>query len=100
MRAAQTRRASGRYPADAPAGAAGQAPGSSTACTADAKCNLISEGLTRARATPEADKIVVDPGLYTQTVDLSNVADAGLTLQGAGSGEGGEGEVTSGRRDR
>ena len=62
--------------------------GSSTACTASAKCNLISEGLTRARATPEADTIVVDPGLYTQTVDLTNVADAGLTVQGAGAGEG------------
>ena len=35
--------------------------GSSTACTADAKGNLISED-SRARATPEADTIVVDPG--------------------------------------
>ena len=35
-------RASGRYPADAPAGAAGQAPGSSTACTGPVQPNVRS----------------------------------------------------------
>jgi hypothetical protein len=63
--------------------------GSSSTCgPGAAKCNLISEGLTRSRATPEADTIVIDPGVYSQTVDLSNAADAGLTLDGAGAGGG------------
>ena len=58
--------------------------GSSTTCTAAAKCNLISEGITRARATPETDTILVDPGTYTEALSLTNAADAGLTIDGAG----------------
>ena len=62
--------------------------GSSTLCTATAKCNLISEAIARERATPEADTIVVDAGTYTQTINLDQAADAGLVIQGAGSGGG------------
>ena len=62
--------------------------GSSTLCTATAKCNLISEAITRERTTPEADTIVVDAGTYTQTINLDQAADAGLVIQGAGSGGG------------
>lgn len=58
-----------------------------TPCVAPAApCQTIGKAVTFARATPEADTILVGPGTYPEYLALNDVADAGLTVAGAGSG--------------
>jgi Ca2+-binding RTX toxin-like protein len=52
-------------------------------------CHTISNAIGQARTTTGGDLITVAAGTYNETVDLTNTADAGDELAGAGSSTGG-----------
>jgi hypothetical protein len=52
--------------------------------TPASKCQTITAAVDDARATPDVDRILVDPGTYVEHVTLNNSNDGGLTIDGAG----------------
>jgi hypothetical protein len=67
--------------------AGSSAPG---ACTSPANaCTTIGAAVTKARGASGPDTIVIAPGVYEESLNLSQPADAGLALVGAGAGPSG-----------
>ena len=62
--------------------------GSGSACTLAAPCATIGDSVAAARLDVAGPHTIhVGPGIYAEAIELDNAADAGLTIEGAGSGD-------------